>query len=363
MNFGKEKPNTKSSENLENKNIFVDTGRNMYVLKEKLDSIDEDKLSPEQKSAFLKVKEKIFNVSKKFIRTAEWITIITGVLHFANYERTHSELEKKINEKGEITYSHEDQRTTHLLNILAGKEKFNESDFMSDIRPLISFFCDKYNLSLPKNIGEMSIDEIDKFIFDNQDLINSKVGEKRLPFERGDFKKQMFNELRALNIPNDTTESTPNKNLYDLVWTLEEECGNPRVRFNEENIGFSPFKDFKGVSHYDPINNIVYINMYDLTAGDNKYGTFFPEMSHADQFNKNQIASYLNACGDFLSVFKKAGFNSNKISLEYGKLYNKPGSIEHEAHKLIEPYLKNKYQLFIKKDMPIKNKNNITRNK
>ena len=318
-------------------------GINLDILKKEIESVDESKLTPEQKSTFLKIKEKIFNITKKFIRTAEWVTLVTGVLGVANYERTHSNLVEKNNEKNEVTYSHKDQRTTHLLNILARKEKFNESDLMSDIRPLIDKACEEGKVSLPKSVDEMSLDDIDKFLVENQKALLPNDSKEKLML-LGDFKKEFIDELVLMNKKDDTIKNIPNKDLYNLVWQLEEECGNPEIRFNEEKIGFTPFKEFQGKSHYDPINNVIYIDRYDLTY--NNFSSFFPEMSHANQFNKNQIGSYLNVCTDFLSIFKKAGFDSYKIGREYNNRYYQPGSVEHEAHQVIEPYLKNKYKLF-----------------
>ncbi len=346
-NFEKPTLNNKSTETnipSQENGEFFDLEKNIGNLKKELSSIDEEKLSPEQKSKIQKIKEKIFNKKKKFIRITEAVVLISGVFAVVNHERAHSDLIENKNEKGEIVYSHEDQRTTHLLNILAGKEKFDNSDLMFQVRPIMEAICNKNNLSLPKNIDQMSLTEIDKFIFDNQDALNSQDDDAP-EMKLGDIEKELTEDLENMNGRiTDTTENKPNKDLYNLVWTLEKECGNPRIRFYEENIGFTPFPGFEGSEHYNPLKNIIYISKYSLVPA--KYGSIVDEMSHAKQFNNDQVKTYLNVCSNFLSIFKKAGFNSNKISGEYNKLYSRPGTFEYEAHQVIEPYLKNKYKFF-----------------
>ena len=80
------------------------------------------------KNLINKIKEKTIHASKKFLKTFGYLSIIVGILAIANYKRTHSGLEITTNPDSTRTYKHEDDHTTHLLNILAGREKFTEQD-------------------------------------------------------------------------------------------------------------------------------------------------------------------------------------------------------------------------------------------
>jgi len=333
-------PKTDTLESAEKLSIDLD------ALKEEINSIDEDKLSVEQKSKFLKVKEKIFNFSKNFVRGMEYVTMVITIFAVVNYERTHSGLEKNLKKNGEITYSHEDERTTHLLNVFAGIEKFNEEDLLVDIRPLLERTLKNFNLSTEKDVGDMSLDEIDEFLFKNRKVINPNDDTDTTKL--GDFKKTFETKLESMNSKIDFTKKT-NENLYKLVWGLEEECGNPKIRFNNEGANFTPFKPFKGESHYNPINNTIFIDPHDLT--NIQVGEFFPEMSHAKQFNENEIGTFLKVCSDCISIVKNSGFNPKKMAGEYMKLYHKPGSIEYEAHHNIEKDLREKYKILLSKNI------------
>lgn len=314
-------------------------------LKEKIGEIDEDKLNPEQKLTFKKIKNKIFSMTKKMVRTIELVAVITSVLAVANNQRTHYELETTNNNEKEnpYTYKHEDARTTHILNVLAGREKFTEDDLRNDWDGLISEYFKKYEVKLDKEVNEMTIDEING--------VMNILSESDSTIQFNSFKKGFFEHLNFINETKLRYEDINiKKNIYELVWQMEKECGNPKIRFTSEDLKFTPFSQFQGNQHYDPINNIVYVDAWDISP--EMYGdvTFFAEMAHAKQFNDNPIGSTVNVLSDYIGMLKRGGLNADKISDEYHKSYKRPGSIEHQAHEVIEPYLTEKYELSKSKD-------------
>lgn len=72
-------------------------------------------------------------------------------------------------------------------------------------------------------------------------------------------------------------------------------------------------------------------------------GDLFAESAHAKQFNDDQIGSYLREIQRLSAMARNIITSGNSLESAYQKEYKTPGTIEHEAHKVIEPYLINKY--------------------
>jgi len=169
-------------------------------------------------------------------------------------------------------------------------------------------------------------------------------------YERGEIKKEFEEELERFATKDSLEKYAHSDNIYDLVWQMEQECGNPRVRTQMEGYGFTPVSDFGAAAHYTPYKNTIYISLYDLYFH-NPDNSIVAEMSHAKQYKENPIGTHIRFARDAINVLRSAGINSPEaIGDEYRKLYQKPGSVEHEAHKVIEPYLMSKYRLFVEKE-------------
>ncbi len=332
-------------------NIRALSSESIALLKKtasKLSDVKEEDLSPEKKIEWQKIKEKTLNVVKKFLRITQRTILVGSVLAVGNYYRTHDSLTKTTNEKGEFVYHHPDRETDHLLNVMAGREKMTLGDKLIEYMGLFEEILKKRNIEIPSNFRTMSLDELDAFLF------TTKID---TGMHRGDLKKDLEREVEIFNgnFSDTTSNFKAAKNLYDLVWRLEEECGNPRIKFESEDIHFTPIKDYQGARHYDPVNNIIYVSFWDLGRWSNHAeASLMAEMSHAKQFNDNQVTTYLNMTADFLSVLTKSGFTIDSIADNYKKTYDNPGTFEHEAHRIIQPYLEKKYQLYVRKDEPKK---------
>lgn len=289
-------------------------------------AIENGELKPEKK-------KKLERVLRKFLRMTRNIAFAGSVLAVANHERTHDDLNVET-VGSEKVYTHPDAQTTHILNVLAGKESMTEGDLLIQIRNILAHKADEKGVKFDKSPNEMSIDELDAAFTSLGG--GNKPGEMKAGLEAQMAHVQEKSEyLRA---------EGKEKEIYELIWKMEEECGNPRIRFAAEAIGFTPFKSFEGNSHYDPVNNVVYMSINRLWENMTSHqDSFFGEMAHAKQFNDDQISSYLNQISDFVRVFKAGGFDMNKLSESYHDLYATPGAVEHEAHAVLEPYLRDKY--------------------
>ena len=311
---------------------------------EKISHIDESRLSPEKKTAFQAVKERVKRITSKVAKTVGYVSIIGASLIEANQVRVHSDLKITTEQGGSNKYEHEDERTTHLLNILAGKETFTESDMRMEFNNLIEYACDKKNVVPEKKIVEMTTSELELFLMEHFKEIFSEENK----FKPGDLQHEFDRKLSSLNTPIDSSDYVPHEKLYELLWQLEQEAGNPIIRFRSEEIGFSPLSSFKGLAHYDPVNNVVYVSMNALTPESSR--ELVAELAHGKQFNEKPIGTSLQYVSDVLGAVQRSEFSVKKFSDEYRSLYSRTGSVEQEAHQTIESYFKDKYPLFSQKE-------------
>jgi hypothetical protein len=288
-----------------------------------------------------KIQEKVIRVLRKCIKGISALVALGTTFAVVNYELTHAELTEKKTEKG-ITYEHPDQRTTHLLNVMAGADSLTIEDVLIDWRNKVIEDATFRKVELEKDAETMTLEDIDAYAV------------KYLKTEPGSMKEDIESDLSYYTEAN--SDSVENPELYDLVWQLEKECGNPKVRFRSEDKGIVPTflkfaaknsEGFKRPPHYDPLTNTLFVNPSNFSkkVRNGRGGFFISEMSHGKQFNDNQIGSYLTVLTDLLKTFKRGGFNMNKMFKEYKKMYDQPGSLEHGAHGVIEPYLKSKYKI------------------
>ena len=290
------------------------------------------KFSPEQKSKLREIEKRIVEFTPRFFRVAQRAVAVGAIIAIGNYYQTHPELEKTIDENGQTIYTHEDARTTHYLNILAGREKFTQEDLEAELRPGIISKLKEKRIPIPKNLEEMSLDEVYTLYYNNTDPSSIEK-----PDVYRDINKvwiQMINDQNTLNYFVDK---------YNLVWELEKESGNPRIRFvADRGITTIASPKFKDADKYDPVTNTVLItsgSFFDPNNG------FMDEVSHSRQFGDNPFGSYSKGIRDLVTAIIVGRFDMLRIEEEYDLLYNKPGSLEYEAHNIIKPVLQNKYPL------------------
>lgn len=172
---------------------------------------------------------------------------------------------------GAKEYQHEDQETTHIINVLAGREGFSKSE--------------------------------KSFIAAEDTVIDRRV--------------------------------------YDALWSLEKECGNPKIRWMHEKT-----KDpVKSRSYYNAISHTIHLKPDSLLL--NLQEGFISELPHAKQYSQatwssENVMEYLASSYRTWKESIEKGISRDKAFL---KEYEVPGSNEYIAHKLMEPEMYEKYKL------------------
>jgi hypothetical protein len=66
---------------------------------------------------------------------------------------------------------------------------------------------------------------------------------------------------------------------------------------------------------------------------------FIAEMAHAKQFHEKPVSSYITVTIDYAKTLYTSITSNTSFSEEYLKLYDQEGTVEHEAHEIIEKLL------------------------
>lgn len=117
-----------------------------------------------------------------------------------------------------------------------------------------------------------------------------------------------------------------NPDLYDQLWQIEVEVGAPKIRWN----------NIKNDDKYHPPLNTIFLSPDSSWATD----SLVAEFAHAKQSNDYPISTL---CHGYWSKFRTLGRvvgNFDSWEKGYQPEYDLEGSIEYEAHQVIEPMLK-----------------------
>lgn len=365
--------NEDSHEHLpEEQEPLLELGQTLGEIDKSIKGLDGTNLTPEQQSRVSKIKENVLKSTRKFLKVVRMVAItgvvvgsITLAVGTVDYKMTHPNIQETTSQSGEVIYTHPDERTTHYLNILAGKDRFTKEDLVyagetdrtakdlnilaglekftgEDVDRIATEEWEKQVLEsstrpLPTNIKEMSSLELATLYFKDPKF-NIESGEaERYAQEFVIRGIQMWTE--KLNEQAEFRSSTGRDIFYRLVWQLEQEGGNPQIRFKAEKPNFNLAPGSKEEDQYSSMRNTLYIGVDSLMSG---RGVVY-EMSHGKQFKDNPLGYYFLEVRDLINVYLRSGFSAKGRAEEYRRLYDKSGSLEYQAHQVIQPDLEKRY--------------------
>ncbi|MGL5831036.1 MAG: hypothetical protein ACRCZE_02690 [Candidatus Altimarinota bacterium] len=243
----------------------------------------------------------------------------------------HHEVKQTVSHQGEIVYTHTDPDTNRILNYLSGREKFSIQErralaFSTYKARLICNAATNSTISLPSDFVYMNEQEVLEFLKIDSPKPTSQI--------QSEFELQLT--AMTYNIPEQYDQ---NDNLYRQLWELEAIAGAPRIRWASEiNLPLGE----RTIAHYSLPNTLYITPVFDQT--DNPYDDLVAEASHAIQFQNNVPDSYAKLFSTIIHTTLRTAQSENPLRLSsfnqaYGEEYQRPGSIEHEAHSQIEPAL------------------------
>ncbi len=304
---------------------------------EKNETLENDK---EKLSHLEKVKQK----AEKFLRRMRQVGMVIGVGMAVNYATIHtSDVETKI-ENGKENFSHSDKETEHILNYLAGLDSLSNEERMQVLK--VGFQLAGFN---GKSIKDLSEKELAAYYVDSVAKPKSDHGETR-----DDFIKQTEDAFEDI-LP---TKYEYNDTLYSALWKTEKECGSPKIRWtvgDDRNVFFSA--DETGVAHYNSFDHTVSINAGDFKHMRAPVTSLVAEWPHSKQFHDNYVSSSVGMVQAGYWIAKDALSTHDFVQSQL-KEYATPGSLENEAHSIIELYLKKRFSFMGIYKHPEKEKKN-----
>jgi hypothetical protein len=221
-----------------------------------------------------------------------------------------------------VEYMHTDKETEHILNIFSGKEELNEKEKTRILRSCTISWSRNQNVLVPDDIEDFNLENLKKFCKENLE----KIGETDVVEYADAAAKQMYFM----------------ENTYKTLWSLENKSGSPYIRWDDSDPTTYLLSEGKHKAHYNSLTNTIYINPEDLNFDMSK--DFVAELAHTQQFNDKAVSSYLTYIRDVLktatiSILQNEGFNTT-----YSKLYDSPGTLEYDAHKVREEKLAKEVQ-------------------
>lgn len=277
--------------------------------------------------------ERIFEKSKIFVRRMEQLMLILGISVATHFIETHSDKVEIYFEDGKEMYKHPDEKTTHILNYVAGLDTLTYDERIELLKPEIKLYYEEQKVPIPSNFDSMNTEEFLKY-FCNVDINIYKVSKTE-----DEIMKDFFVWVDS-TVPKGFEYDSA---MYKLVWETEEKCGAPNVRwtFGQDR----KIKDNEGATHYNPISNTIFIHPRNFKAKDDPLTELIAEWPHAKQVKESYLETLIGGVEEGIRIAKDA-LTTKSLVASQQKEYEIVGSIEYNAHKIIEPQIQKKFKGF-----------------
>jgi hypothetical protein len=230
-------------------------------------------------------------------------------------------------------FEHSDTTTTRVLNYLAGRDTLPEEDVTRMFKASWKEDIDKANPKTTVDLQKIGIEEAATLAANNGN---------RSPKWKVWWKEIYMNKYKKF-----PRFLGAKKEIYGALWQIEKETGSPKIRVMED---LPEIERSDRVGYYDPRTNTIVVSITAL--GDYKQGksinaqsssTLFGEMAHAEQHSKRPEETVKQHNADITQRYTRA--EKLKISPDSSQKleYSTPGTVEYEAHKIIEPRLKQRF--------------------
>jgi hypothetical protein len=303
--------------------------------------------NPKLRERALSLRDRARKLQKQVMGAARVIGLGAAVMlaaEAADYELTRYNVSEHADNQGKVVFEHQDEETTRILDYLSGNGDLRGRDRLNFEMQRIRTVAKNARIAIPDKLEDMNEDQLSEL----WDTIERSLYEKyQLPtkYVDGQLKK---------TVP---TRYEHSEELYKALWAIEREAGNPRIRFEDFSKQGS-INGRLGVStdraHYNGATNTMYIDypmsVLDFERKDGLPKTdaevvddFVSEASHGKQWEDKPLSHNFLMLENEVSVFYQAmreGKAPNEIYLE--TQYGKPGTIEYEAHRQIQPELEKK---------------------
>lgn len=221
---------------------------------------------------------------------------------------------------GTIEYFHSDAQTTHILNYLSGKEPLNEDDERASWVEVFEDITVILGKTTPST-ENMSVEQI-------------KAAIKEL--DPTYFEKQNANEYHV-------KKRDLNPLYYKYLWQSFQKFGRPKIRWGSAKFNYNFTEKAEARDCYNATDNTLHIDpelqSFTNTKSSFNDGAVFAELAHAKQLNDDPFKSLGKFALATCRVTRDTLNNGKPWSVNQKEEYARPGSLEYEAHSIIEKEL------------------------
>lgn len=228
----------------------------------------------------------------------------------------------------EVVFEHEDGETTRILDFISGRNDLSRTDKLLLARNVMRFYWKLDNKANSLNFEKAEEQELKKVCL-LDDLCSDVVALGEALHPEREWFEHLIMPLHDYD-----------KDLYMAVWRIETETGNPKVRWGK----YVGRRGEGGVSNirFEAATNTIYLPLPTWNSrGGFLVDDFVSEASHSKQLNDRPTIFFINSLRDMIEVEIYAYKYHEAYDDAYDELlYDEPGTIEYEAHKIIQPELK-----------------------
>lgn len=241
-----------------------------------------------------------------------------------NYYRTRNTIET-CNKNGQITYTHSDPRTTHLLNYWTGEELLTPEERLEVLQEGFANVCTLREMSCP-DFSRMNESQFTEWFY--QTFPPTARHEEKKTTSLDDL---LVNS--GLPFP---LQREYDPVLYQKLWQIAAESGAPSLRWT---LGEFLIDSIAPEGYFDAYQNTIHVHPFINPK------TLVAEFAHAKQAEEDPIQYSIGLLQTGWRVATRIVLKSMTLDRAYMLEYRTPGSIEYEAHHIIEPELLKKYNL------------------
>jgi len=316
-----------------------------------------DELSPELQNQIKEYSESANRFFRRMLLTIGFVTAATTAITSRNHPesdagQTIHNIELEVAEKPDSIienqtdsgkeFNHTDSITTHTLNYFAGRDTLSEKEVEQIFKNTWRENLESDGDSIPSDWDQMSTEECVVFMANR----GNRTPEWKLAWK----------EIYMKNYNKFPRYFSAKSGIYEALWQIEKETGSPKVRIMESD---KKLKEEWGRSgYYQPETNMVVISavelMIEYRPGQNIVSNpklirpLFSEFSHAEQQKGNPKETDRRFSEDLKQRYDRAKTLGITEDAAQKYEYSTPGTIEHEAHKIIEPRLKQQFKILVK---------------
>ena len=288
--------------------------------------------------------ERVREKAEKFLKRVKQSALILSFGMAVNYTTIHSNEVETIKENGKEIFRHPDKETTHILNYLSGIDSLSDEEQVILFKNEIKYQFSKKGILIPENYDEMNKNDFFDFL-NEVDINHIKQNHSGEFFKNLDVTKEYLDSNNNKEIEFFIPKKYEyNDTLNQILWDIEKECGSPKIEWTsgQERNTFQMSSGY-GVSHYNPVTHTVFINCIDgAHKREGKIHFLLEELSHSKQFHDNYLSSIIGVVESTKRIATDIVKTHDPVKSQL-KEYNISGSLENDAHKIIEPYLKKKF--------------------